>query len=224
MFLGIALVADIFMEAIETITSKTTTVTVTTTDGREISIDKPIWNPTIANLTLMALGSSAPEIILSVSGVLGDLDGIPGELGPMTIVGSAAFNLLVISAVSIMAVTEVKKIFDLRVFAITAISSTWAYVWFFLVLAVISPDEVTMFEAWLTFGFMVLLLIFAYSADRCTAGVVEKEEKDSEKLKQGKKKRLMELSETFGKKAIIEVAYQEKMADMKLKYSQWELL
>jgi hypothetical protein len=33
LFLGIALVADIFMEAIETITSKTTTVTVTTTDG-----------------------------------------------------------------------------------------------------------------------------------------------------------------------------------------------
>jgi hypothetical protein len=171
----------------------------------------------------MALGSSAPEIILSVSGVLGDLSGVPGELGPMTIVGSAAFNLLVISAVSIMAVTEVKWIFDLRVFAVTAISSTWAYVWFFLVLSVITPDEVTMFEAWLTIGFMVLLLIFAYSADRCTGSVVEKEEKDSEKLKQGKKKRLMELADTFGKKAIIEVAYQEKMSEMKHKYSLWEM-
>jgi solute carrier family 8 (sodium/calcium exchanger) len=25
-----------------------------------------VWNPTVANLTLMALGSSAPEILLSV--------------------------------------------------------------------------------------------------------------------------------------------------------------
>lgn len=172
LFLGIALVADIFMESIEQITSKTTLVSIPTAEGT-ITIEKPVWNPTIANLTLMALGSSAPEIILSVSDTVSDLDGVPGELGPMTIVGSAAFNLMVISAVSIMSVTEVKKIFDVRVFAITAISSTWAYVWFYLVLAVISPDYVELWEALLTFGFMLILLIFAYSADRCTNSAVK---------------------------------------------------
>ena len=105
LFLGIALVADIFMEAIEQITSKTVAVEVMTKEGKRLLIEKPVWNPTIANLTLMALGSSAPEIILSVSDTLSNINSTPGELGPMTIVGSAAFNLMVISAVSIMSVT-----------------------------------------------------------------------------------------------------------------------
>ena len=35
--------------------------------GDEVVYEKVnIWNPTFANLTLMALGSSAPEIILNV--------------------------------------------------------------------------------------------------------------------------------------------------------------
>jgi hypothetical protein len=52
------------------------------------------------------LGSSAPEILLSVIETLQTLGSVPGELGPSTIVGSAAYNLLVISAVSVMAVNE----------------------------------------------------------------------------------------------------------------------
>lgn len=63
-----------------------------------------IWNATVANLTLMALGSSAPEILLSVIEITtGGF--FSGELGPSTIVGSAAFNLLIIIAVCIVAVT-----------------------------------------------------------------------------------------------------------------------
>ena len=39
------------------------------------------WNPTVANLSLMALGSSAPEIMLNVMEiVLGDF--YAGSLGP----------------------------------------------------------------------------------------------------------------------------------------------
>lgn len=54
-----------------------------------------VWNPTIANLTLMALGSSAPEILLSIIETVTTLENdTPGVLGPATIVGSAAFNLL----------------------------------------------------------------------------------------------------------------------------------
>lgn len=47
------------------------------------------WNPTVANLTLLALGSSAPEILLAVIGTVGTLGGEPDELGASTIVGSA---------------------------------------------------------------------------------------------------------------------------------------
>lgn len=69
-----------------------------------VTIEVPIWNETVANLTLMALGSSAPEILLSVISTLKDIEAVPPELGPSTIVGSASFNLLVISGVSILAV------------------------------------------------------------------------------------------------------------------------
>ena len=62
-----------------------------------------VWNATIANLTLMALGSSAPEILLSVIEIFSS-GFYAGELGPSTIVGSAAFNMLVISAVCVVAI------------------------------------------------------------------------------------------------------------------------
>lgn len=65
-----------------------------------------VWNPTVANLSLMALGSSAPEILLNCLETIGTMEKCPGELGPSTIVGSAAFNLLVISGLSIYAVSE----------------------------------------------------------------------------------------------------------------------
>lgn len=93
----------------------------------------------------MALGSSAPEILLSVIGTMQDLDAVPPELGPSTIVGSAAFNLLVISGLSIMAVDDKpKKVRDLGVFAVTSIASLWAYIWLFICLSVNSPGYVTL--------------------------------------------------------------------------------
>lgn len=64
--MGIAIVAEIFMEAIEVITSKTVVVEVEDEEGNKYPIEVPVWNATIANLSLMALGSSAPEIFLSV--------------------------------------------------------------------------------------------------------------------------------------------------------------
>lgn len=67
----------------------------------DIEIEDEVWNPTVANLTLMALGSSAPEILLSTIETIQLLESTPGELGPSTIVGSAAFNMLVITACSI---------------------------------------------------------------------------------------------------------------------------
>ena len=91
-----------------------------------------IWNPTMANLTLMAFGSSASEILLNVLEAFNDLGEAAGDLGPATIVGSAAFNLLVISALSIYAVgEEPKKIDDMGVFGTTAIFSIFAYLWLY---------------------------------------------------------------------------------------------
>lgn len=70
-----------------------------------------IWNDTVANLTLMALGTSAPEILLSVIEIVGH-HFEAGKLGPGTIVGSAAYNLLIITSVCMLVlnVGEVRHI------------------------------------------------------------------------------------------------------------------
>ena len=139
-----------------------------------------VWNPTVANLTLMALGSSAPEILLNVIETIQTLGEKPGELGPSTIVGSASFNFLIISGISIYAVNEsndnrtdaecykdgvvrgVKKVADTGVFAITTCWSIIAYVWLYVVLL---DGIVKEWEAYLTLGFFFLLIIMAYIAD-----------------------------------------------------------
>jgi solute carrier family 8 (sodium/calcium exchanger) len=70
----------------------------------------------VANLTLMALGSSAPEILLSCIEIVGR-GFVAGDLGPGTIVGSAAFNLFCITGVCIFAVPtpEVRRIGQINV-------------------------------------------------------------------------------------------------------------
>jgi solute carrier family 8 (sodium/calcium exchanger) len=168
LFLGIALVSDLFMDSIEVITSQTKTIKYTDSDGIEQNVQVSVWNPTIANLTLMALGSSAPEILLSVIETVSNLGGEPGELGPSTIVGSAAFNLLVISAVTIACIPTgtVKKINDMGVFFITTVSSIFAYVWLYICLEIWSPGEIGIAEASITFSFFWILVISAFVADK----------------------------------------------------------
>ncbi|OQR66980.1 sodium/calcium exchanger 1-like [Tropilaelaps mercedesae] len=78
-------------------------VTITTPDGEKQVIAVRVWNETVSNLTLMALGSSAPEILLSVIEIYAE-NFEAGDLGPGTIVGSAAFNLFVIIAICVWSV------------------------------------------------------------------------------------------------------------------------
>ena len=59
LFAGVGLISDVFMSAIEAITSQTQDVT-RTVDGVARTFRLHVWNDTVANLTLMALGSSAP--------------------------------------------------------------------------------------------------------------------------------------------------------------------
>lgn len=114
----------------------------------------------------MALGSSAPEILLAVIEALKNLGKKAGELGPSSIVGSGAFNLLVISGVSIVSVDEPKKIYDLGVYSCTAFFSIFAYSWMYVCLEVTTPDEVDLTEAWLTLFFFFLLVSMAFGFDK----------------------------------------------------------
>ena len=193
LFVGISIISDIFMEGIEVITSKKVTVYVNDHLGYRVPKKVAVWNPTVANLTLMALGSSAPEILLNVIETLKNLGKVPGELGPSTIVGSAAFNLLLISAVSIYSVSEsnderteyeliddgnkkgIKKIKDLGVYGCTTLFSLFSYIWLYVCLL---DGEVDPVEAWLTLAYFFAMIGAAYVFDIVGARKARKEKVD----------------------------------------------
>ncbi|XP_056017279.1 sodium/calcium exchanger 3-like isoform X1 [Ostrea edulis] len=167
-FMAIAIIADIFMSAISTITSFTQEVKIPDdSESGYRTIEVKRWNGTVANLTLMALGSSAPEILLSMIEIVFN-DFKSGELGPSTVVGSAAFNLMVICGVCVIGIpsTETRRIKKMKVFAITAVSSVFAYVWLIIILVVNTPDFVDLWEAIVTLLFFPILVIFAYILDK----------------------------------------------------------
>ncbi|KAJ8255071.1 hypothetical protein GJAV_G00200610 [Gymnothorax javanicus] len=167
MFLGMSIIADRFMSSIEVITSQEKEITIKKPNGETTTTTVRIWNETVSNLTLMALGSSAPEILLSVIEVCGHKFKA-GDLGPSTIVGSAAFNMFIIIAICIYVVPdgETRKIKHLRVFFVTAAWSIFAYIWLYLILSVFSPGVVDVWEAVLTFLFFPLCVVQAWIADR----------------------------------------------------------
>ena len=173
-FSGVGIIADVFMEAIAVITSSSTLVEKEDPkSGDKQQIEIMTWNATVANLTLMALGSSAPEILLSVIEIVTGRF-YSGALGPSTIVGSAAFNMLVILGICVMCIPEAneatgetgtRKIADMNVFAITAVSSVFAYFWLLVILMMITPNVVDLWESLLTFLFFPILVILAWMAD-----------------------------------------------------------
>lgn len=167
LFLGVSIVSDRFMAAIEKITAIEKEVIVRRPDGMKQIVIVRVWNETVANLTLMALGTSAPEILLSIIEIF-TMDFQAGELGPGTIVGSAAYNMFCIIAICIVVIptNQIRRIKHLRVFFVTAAFSIFAYVHLYLILSVFSPGIVTVFESFVTFLFFPLIVWMAYIADR----------------------------------------------------------
>jgi solute carrier family 8 (sodium/calcium exchanger) len=162
-FYAVAIISDIFMAGIEKVTAKKVRKEV---GGRMVT--SYFWNATVANLTLMALGSSAPEIMMGCfEVVLGNY--LLGPLGPGVIVGSAAFNLLVISAVCVNAHPDgkVTKIKEVPVYIITAFFSVFAYLWMLIIImGPWSRDVVEPWEALITIILFPILTGLAYLADR----------------------------------------------------------
>merc|ERR1712198_273994 len=168
LFIGVAIVSDKFMESIEMITAQEKEVSIKDPkSGKTQVVIVKVWNETVANLTLMALGSSAPEIMLSVIEIWAK-DFKAGDLGPGTIVGSAAFNLFMIIGLCqyVIPDDEVRKIKHLRVFFVTATWSVFAYIWLYLILGPISEGKVEVWEGVLTFLFFPITVYTAFVADR----------------------------------------------------------
>eukprot|EP00055_Hartaetosiga_balthica_P018753 m.135311 g.135311 ORF g.135311 m.135311 type:complete len:789 (+) comp9897_c0_seq1:114-2480(+) len=160
-FIGVSVTAEFFMQAIEFITSQKKVVV----EGDQTT-QVHIWNGTVANLTLMALGSSAPEILLSVVEVVGNGFNA-GELGPGTIVGSAAFNMLIIIAVCVN-IKKNRKIKQIRVFYTTYAFSVFAYLWLYFIVANSSEAVIDVWEAVVTVLFFPVLVLAAWLFDKQT--------------------------------------------------------
>ncbi|KAI6229995.1 hypothetical protein M3Y99_01107900 [Aphelenchoides fujianensis] len=167
LFFGVSIVSDRFMAAIEVITSQERPVEITKVNGQKTIVLVRVWNETVSNLTLMALGSSAPEILLSVIEIFGN-QFEAGDLGPSTIVGSAAFNLFVIIAVCILAVPseEIRRVHRVDVFWITVAWSSFAYIWLFLILSFFSPGVVEVWEGVITFLCFPLTVLTAFICNK----------------------------------------------------------
>lgn len=203
-FLGVAVASDIFMEAIAKITSRTELVEVKNLEGKSMTIGVPVWNPRLANVALLALGSAAPEIFLSFFSTVLNIESIPNELGPMVLIGSGAFNLLVVTGISILAVSEIKKVFRLNVFIVTAAFATFAYVWLFLVLVVFSPAYIEFWEAMSTLLLYPLLLFFVWATEKCSP----EGNSESEELERNRrmvcKQSLRDMAEAKGKMYVMD--------------------
>jgi solute carrier family 8 (sodium/calcium exchanger) len=162
-FGGVGVAADVFMGSIEAITAVTKPVTLGKGEQTR-TIDIEVWNKTVSNLSLMALGSSAPEILLAIVEIVGR-DFTAGDLGPGTIVGSAAFNMLIIIAICV-SIDEIKKVEQIIVLYITAGASVFAYLWLYIIVEVWTPNLCTIEEAVITCAFFPVLLLIAYCADK----------------------------------------------------------
>lgn len=162
-FLGVSILADVFVGSIVVITGRRKKAKCKTS-GRVRTVK--VWNDTVANLSLLALGSSAPEIALVTVEVLKNRFFV-GKLGVATIIGSGAFNLLVIVAVCVVVIpsAEVRLIQNYPAFLITAIFSVLAYMWLGFILVTNTTDTVDIWESIVTFAFLPLLIYVSYKVD-----------------------------------------------------------
>ena len=175
-FVGISMVMDSIAGAVEVIVSQKKTVkTVSRATGQIEYVRVPVWNATVARLTLLAFGSCASEISLSLIEVIAQ-QFTAGDLGPGTIVGAGAYNLFIIQAICVASVTrgKSKRIQELPIYFITAGWAIFGYLWLFIILVPSSKGIVEVWEALLTLLFFPIMVIMAYLVDRRFFGACSK--------------------------------------------------
>nr|XP_043611129.1 magnesium/proton exchanger [Erigeron canadensis] len=169
-FLGLSSITARFFRSMEHVVQQTRMVLeVDPVSNTKIVKHVRFWNYTIADITLLAFGTSFPQISLATIDAIRNIGSLyAGGLGPGTLVGSAAFDLFPIHAVCVVVpkAGELKKISDLGVWIVELFWSFWAYIWLYIILEVWSPNVITFWEALLTVLQFGLLLLHAYAQDK----------------------------------------------------------
>lgn len=169
-FIGLSAITARFFRSMENVVKQTYKLAVTDplTKVETVTYGK-VWNYTIADITLLAFGSSFPQISLATIDAIRNLGNrYAGGLGPGTLVGSAAFDLFPIHAVCVIVpkAGELKKISDIGVWLVELFWSFWAYIWLYIILMVWTPNVITVWESLLTVMQFGLLLLHAYAQDK----------------------------------------------------------
>jgi len=169
-FIGLSAITARFFKSMENVVKHSRkVVTIDPITKAEVITYKKVWNFTIADISLLAFGTSFPQISLATIDAIRNMgERYAGGLGPGTLVGSAAFDLFPIHAVCVVVpkAGELKKISDLGVWLVELVWSFWAYIWLYIILEVWSPNVITLVEALLTVLQYGLLLVHAYAQDK----------------------------------------------------------
>lgn len=169
-FIGLSAITTRFFLSMENVVKHTRKVVEVdpVTKTETVRYEK-VWNYTIADISLLAFGTSFPQISLATIDAIQNIGKLyAGGLGPGTLVGSAAFDLFPIHAVCVVIpkAGELKKIADLGVWLVELFWSFWAYIWLYIILEIWTPNVVTLWEALLTVLQYGLLLTHAYAQDK----------------------------------------------------------
>ncbi|KAL5795621.1 hypothetical protein ACOSQ2_000441 [Xanthoceras sorbifolium] len=169
-FIGLSAITARFFHSMENVVKHSRRVVeIDPCTNTEIVRYEKVWNYTIADITLLAFGTSFPQISLATIDAIQNLGSLyAGGLGPGTLVGSAAFDLFPIHAVCVVVpkAGELKKISDIGVWLVELFWSFWAYIWLYIILEVWTPNVITFWEALLTVLQYGLLLTHAYAQDK----------------------------------------------------------
>ncbi|XP_064645069.1 sodium/calcium exchanger 1-like [Lineus longissimus] len=165
-FLGIAMLTDTFMSAIEAITSAKRTIRIHShkKKNKYKTMEVKFWNETVATLLL---GANCPVIMIGIVELVGS-EFKAGFINPGTVLGSSAFNLFFVSAICISLVPnlDTKRIRQFDVFWVAIFFSLWAFVWAILVVMVVTPDYVDLWEAILTLIMFTVFVLIAFIVDK----------------------------------------------------------
>ncbi|KAK8950798.1 Magnesium/proton exchanger [Platanthera zijinensis] len=169
-FIGLSVITARFFRSMEKIVKQTREITkIDPYTNTKVIEHERVWNYAIADISLLAFGTSFPQISLATIDAIRNIGQLnAGGLGPSTLVGSAAFDLFPIHAVCVIApkMGELKKISDIGVWLVELFWSFWAYIWLYIILEVWSPKVITIWEASLTVVQFFLLLLHAYAQDK----------------------------------------------------------
>ncbi|CAO2146391.1 unnamed protein product [Urochloa humidicola] len=169
-FIGLSAITARFFKSMEQIMKHSREVVTIDPHTKEPVVrQEKVWNYTIADVALLAFGTSFPQISLATIDAIRNLGQLTaGGLGPGTLVGSAAFDLFPIHAVCVVMprAGSKKKISDLGVWLVELCWSFWAYIWLYIILEVWTPKVITLWEALLTVLQYGLLLLHAYAQDK----------------------------------------------------------